>query len=748
MMLCRILFILILTPLLSSVYAGDKEKIEEYEERVFIKTDKSLYISGEIIWYSARLYNDGTGEISDKNTFVYIEVIDSLNNSVLRQVASIKNGGGSGSIHIPAEILSGNYYLRAYTSLMKNYGAEAFFHKPFTIVNTFKPLYTQNQEGISLKIHAEGGGITAGVENNISLLVSDVYGKGKPFSGYVLSSSGDTLKSFQSSTGNQSFKLFVDEALKYNVIINSGLQTLREPLVVDKSRSISMMVNESGNGFNVFFQKAATSQGRIKLQLLHKKKILKTIETEIAGSGSTIFINKNELPSGITKLQILNSEDNPIASRLLFMAGSSNAVPELKLEKSSFGKRENIEINLENNQPPVKVLVYALKTDISEIENTGIEYYRLIAGEIKGIDEKILIEAWRKGEINNILIHAEKRKINSDTESFPEEKETQVVHAVVKDKSGNPAKDVQVFLSRRSTAVDLYGDVSDDNGNIYFHIKPDLKNKELIFQTVEDYSIDIIPPFSNSFVDSKLPPFKLEPEWEKYIREASINLQVEMSYNASRWNTYEELPADSSAFYKTPDYSYYLDDYRRFPSIDETITEYIFLGRVRKSDGKRGIMIYDLEKDEMLRAPFILLDGVPVFDYEKILDYDPYKIKRIDLINSRYFYGPFLFSGILSFRTYTGTMDGFELSSNARRVAYEQPQRPRLFNNIQYKEGTQTETIPDNRNLLLWEDIENYDGKDPIRFSTSDLAGNYKLVAEVIYPDGTVSTVTKEIEVK
>ena len=70
----------------------------------------------------------------------YVEILDKNNRPVLQSKVSLKDGYGNGSLFLPAVIEGGNYTLRAYTSWMKNFGPEYYFHTDLSIINTFKKL--------------------------------------------------------------------------------------------------------------------------------------------------------------------------------------------------------------------------------------------------------------------------------------------------------------------------------------------------------------------------------------------------------------------------------------------------------------------------------------------------------------------------------------------------------------------------------------------------------------------------------
>ena len=66
----------------------------------------------------------------------YVEVLDAANRPVLQGKVALKQAAGQGSFVLPAALAAGSYTVRAYTSWMKNFSPEAYFHSPVTVINT------------------------------------------------------------------------------------------------------------------------------------------------------------------------------------------------------------------------------------------------------------------------------------------------------------------------------------------------------------------------------------------------------------------------------------------------------------------------------------------------------------------------------------------------------------------------------------------------------------------------------------
>ncbi|MBL7762021.1 MAG: hypothetical protein JNL23_01220, partial [Chitinophagaceae bacterium] len=106
------------------------------QEKIFIHTDKSFYVPGEIMWFKAYVVDAIEHKPIDISKVAYIEILDQNNKAVSQAKIELVNGSGSGSFLIPVSITTGNFTLRAYTRWMRNFSVENYFEKAITIVNT------------------------------------------------------------------------------------------------------------------------------------------------------------------------------------------------------------------------------------------------------------------------------------------------------------------------------------------------------------------------------------------------------------------------------------------------------------------------------------------------------------------------------------------------------------------------------------------------------------------------------------
>ena len=115
--------------------AGQLLLIAQINERVYLQTDKQLYLAGELLWL--KLYTtDAEGKLMDCSKIGYVELVhDSIPEVQIK--IDIEDGAGAGWMELPVLLPTGYYRMIAYTRYMRNEGEQAFFEKTIAVVNPF-----------------------------------------------------------------------------------------------------------------------------------------------------------------------------------------------------------------------------------------------------------------------------------------------------------------------------------------------------------------------------------------------------------------------------------------------------------------------------------------------------------------------------------------------------------------------------------------------------------------------------------
>lgn len=136
----------------------------------------------------------------------------------------------------------------------------------------------------------------------------------------------------------------------------------------------------------------------------------------------------------------------------------------------------------------------------------------------------------------------------------------------------------------------------------------------------------------------------------------------------------QPLDYDDRVLGTKPDLTYNLDEYRQFLTIREVLLEYVMCVSKREINGTTQLVV----RDEM--SPFhdflpslVLMDGMPVIDSERLLNYDARRMHYINIYGSQYTFGNSIYNGILSFVSRTGQLTNYPTEPNMQYLEYEFP---------------------------------------------------------------------------
>ena len=226
-------------------------------------------------------------------------------------------------------------------------------------------------------------------------------------------------------------------------------------------------------------------------------------------------------------------------------------------------------------------------------------------------------------------------------------------------------------------------------------------------------------------------------------------MQVQNAYTINQLNNFNSPLLDSNAFYGMPDAKYYLDNYVRFNTMEEVLREYVVGVDVRIRQGNYSLTTVDPRNHLVFETdPLVLVDGVPVFDMNKVMAYNPLKIKKIEVLTKKYYVNSLVAHGIVSYNTYKGDLDGFQFDPGTIELSYDGLQLEREFYSPQYTTAEEKQSrLPDYRNVLYWSPEIKTKQSTQLSFYTSDVKGKYVVVLQGIGASGKPGYTTIGFEV-
>ena len=765
--------------------------IRSLTEKLFVHTDRSFYVVGESMWFKL-YYLDGTGNQSlNLSKVAYLEILDQDHNPVLQTKIALKRGKGRGSLAFPTSLPTGTYVVRAYTNWMKNFDPDYFFEKTITLTNPFqKPGADAKPEKkphltYDVQFFPEGGHLVRNVPSKVAFRAIDSEGKGVSFRGSLLNQQNDTLLRFEPLRVGIGYFVFTPAGgEKYRVSIRDTQgKTFSYPLPDIREHGFALQVSDSTAdllkvvvSFQSDNQVNDEEASSVVHLIAHTRQIVRYDESRSLRRGKSVFlIRKSDLHEGISHLTLFNEARQAVCERLVFRKPSRRLNIEIATQRTQFGAREKVEIDLTAHtsaHTPANANLSAsvfLLDSLQALEPMDLESYVWLTSDLKGtvenpsyyftqsgpavdqaIDNLMLTHGWRRFHWKDVI------QKSTFPRPYPLEAGGHFITGrIFNAQTGKPASHVVAYLASPEQNPHLLVSKSDSLGVLRFEAKKFTGPRDIVVQTDtridSTYRMESNSPFSDKPFSYPLRSFRFNQRWKELLVTRSINMQTQNAY--IRKNLPLPDDTDSSAFYGRPDEKYFLDNYTRFSTMEEVMREYVPGVFVRKRQGKFYFMLLDrlrvktIFKDE----PLILLDGVPVFDTDKLMAFDPLKIKKLEVVGSRYYLGPLSFPGIVSYSTYKNDLAGFSIDPRALILSYDGTQAAREFYSPQYDTpAARASRLPDFRNLLHWAPDLTTDEKGRLKlvFYSSDQPGTYAVVIQGMTPKGEVGSKTLTIEVK
>jgi len=329
---------------------------------------------------------------------------------------------------------------------------------------------------------------------------------------------------------------------------------------------------------------------------------------------------------------------------------------------------------------------------------------------------------------------------------YPETRGLSLSGRVTSNDGDKPFAYSQVHLTLLGKNPDYYGFVTDNTGGFRITL-PYHKSAEDILFCVENKADRIV----NFSLDSDYSTdFLKQPEQfsdkpvinKKIVEEIMFNAQVVNIFNpAPISNGPVEMPDTlNQYFYGSPELRFKTADYVLLSTLEEFFFELIRNVIVKKEKDKNHLYLTRDHSDLYLYIPLVLLDYIPVFDIDKILDLSPEKFACIDIVNSLYFRGNRQYSGIINIISSQGDRAGVDLPRNSFFFSFKTCESHQQITFPDYDKDPGDANMPDYRNCLFWAPNISVGAGDTVSLDlfSSDLQGDYMVIVSGITDDGQI----------
>ena len=385
-------------------------------EKVHLHLDKPYYTIGDTIWFKSYVVNAENNQLSNRSKVIYVELInerDSLKKSLRLPVTA---GLAWGDFILSESLTEGNYRIRAYTNWMKNFDEGFFFDKTITVGNslhlantsTKAALGTANKvtpakstsSNINVQFFPESGNMISGIRSKIGYKAVGSDGLGKKATGYIVNSSSEKVAEFSSEyagMGTFSITPAAGQVYTAKVKFDDGSEKSFELPKVQQSGYVLTVNNENENDLIIKISPSATVTPGEEVIVLGQSNgsVHYVSKSQLKGGPLFASVPKKQFPRGILQLTLLNSSNQPLAERLVFIRKQPSLNLTVAPDKEVYNTRSPVKMNfmaVDSANRPLRGLFSVAVTNESDtpfddVNERTIESNLLLSSEIKGYIE-------------------------------------------------------------------------------------------------------------------------------------------------------------------------------------------------------------------------------------------------------------------------------------------------------------------------------------------------------------------------
>lgn len=358
-------------------------------EKLYVHLDRTCYAAGETIWFKGYLCDAFPQSRQKGSNFIYVELLDSTGNAVLRHKIKRVSNGFPGHMFLPEDIRSGSYVLRGYTLWQMNSSPEYMFNQRLVIAGARQDKPRKDpppSDETDVSFYPEGGRYFYDRQATIGFKVMDRGGKSVEFSGVLCDESGNTMMRVESSfDGMGSFTFVPHEG--HNYYLCSG-KDRKYPLPEVATSGATLCLKDSCGVLSVRVEGCGDGQYALMSMAMSELSLISGIG--LNGKTRTFELAPSQLRPGINHLMLLDGKGHIVSERKFFVYAGNPATCVLDSVRISYGRCKPvsavIKLNDASGRPlngdcSVSVLRGAFR---NHQQADGIESFLALSSELKG----------------------------------------------------------------------------------------------------------------------------------------------------------------------------------------------------------------------------------------------------------------------------------------------------------------------------------------------------------------------------
>lgn len=754
------------------------------QEKMYVQTDKPYYISGEKIFFRAYLLDTSLHHPVYLSRYIYVELIKQESDSAcVRVQIRPKDNVFSGHIQLPEDLAQGHYRLRAYTRYMTNLDEDFFFTRSIYIANP-RHDETKNKDKpasaasphFDVSFYPEGGHLVDGNTSAVAFKALSSAGESIPIEGELYDSQNNLLSRFTTHHDGMGVVYLLPRAgERYHAVCYYKKKQIKINLPEVQSNTVALKTSWRQNKLWINVNKAdGFAPPRLYLVIHTRGELIHAGEWD--WEKGVVFLNKTELPSGISHILLLTEEYQTVSERLVFVLNDDQATTAVVSDKSNYATREKVRVDFRLSDPlPADSLLGSFSVsvfddrDICPDSVSNILSTILLTSDLKGsihnpvfylqkddktaesaVDLLMMTHGWTRYDIPKIL-----RGDYQYPEILPEQ--SQVISGIVK--SGllsKPYADAKLTIASSDGTFFEMGEADEFGKFAYYMELPDstvylLKalnkkdKKGMIELCVDEAGYPDVN--SKSMQWNKIPKENVSENISDYVAKADAKYvqekgmrQIDLSEVVVRGKRAENKYR--SAF-SSPTFDFCLtEDELKKLRLNSIQGLFYSLQGVRFTGSKISIQSNP-------HPPLILIDDAPInpgMTQEETMmvlkTINVHDIAQVSVIKGARanIFGPEGANGVIEMFTKRGELTpGSKSSFNIKKLSPLGYQKPVEFYSPQYETPeAKTNETPDLRSLIYWKPdvFIDSEGKASFEFYTADTPSTYTVVIEGVTSSG------------
>lgn len=764
------LIALLLTVLLfqNKAVADDNKSLTKQSllsEKVVVVTDRELYLSGEKILFAATVFFEDGNIESDLSKIMYVELFKE-DKPFVQAKFRINNGCVQGNIQLPTELLSGNYYLRAYTMFMRNGRPENFFNTLIRIVNPERKLIESSvEQQRPIVIEPEGGKFIDGIVANTAVL----FNRGILSSiekAIIINSKNDTLSEvfvYDNGLGIFSFTPILEQDYWMKLRLKDGDSVFIKLKETDGS-GLVLQFDHQQTEVRVFSQGETRS---LKIKLCSYSPEFEELSTEeIILNDSVELLNLSNVAfdKGVNYLVAKKENGEILSVKPIYIGAKDKMTFDVELD-STYAKREKIEIEISGLRENDLIFYSVAKKGLftTKSNNLPMEFVfnpqmlNYNSEKVDYLQNDIIKQIELSFILNHNIFNSDEFKekfsiIENGIEWLPEIRDLSISGLIRNRNTKEPLANRRIFASVLGLQPQIHSYLSDENGNFIFSLNQleGIKDVGLTMDSINNIDAEIIvfSDFSNRFPLFRDYPLQIDSSSEKLLEEMYRNRQIGYKFTEvvlSHENYIDAIPFP----FQDVQSSILLEDFIDLPTMQEVFNEIITYVNARKRGGKFILNVLNDATETLYDKPLVLVDNMPVFDIDKIMRIKPSKVEKIEVITRPYSFGEMSFNGIVMITTKTDDFGGVSLPNETVFLKYSTSS---LSSKQVFPEFKNDNSISSNQpyfsNTIYWNtDINSQNSGVKQYFYSSDESGMFEVLVKVLSISGELQQEVKSIKI-